>query len=164
MGTSGSSDGPNSRTPLVPSWLGDEPREGPADGDGVPPSDGNQPASPDHAEPLSPLPPPPPPGRFTASRRNFSTFAGSSGRDGRALRRAVRDYVRWGTRGSSNATRRMGASRATARGVLGVFRDFQRDGLNQTLIRFSLSELVGRPLEDVFIGLTDVICGERRLD
>lgn len=52
----------------------------------------------------------------------------------------------------------MGASRATARGVLGVFRDFQRDGVNATLVRLNLGELVGRPLKDVFLGLTDVIC------
>lgn len=159
MGTSGSSDGPNPRTPLVPSWLNDGPGAAPADGDGAP-LDGNQPAAPGQPQPLPPVPPAPPPGRFTAPRRNFSAFAGSGGSDGRALRRAVRDYVRSGTRGSSNATARMGASRATARGVLGVFRDFQRDGLNPTLTRLNLGDLVGRPLEDVFIGLTDVICGD----
>ena len=54
----------------------------------------------------------------------------------------------------------MGASRATARGVLGVLRDFQRDGVAQTLRRLSLTDLAGRPLEDVFIGLTDVVCGD----
>jgi hypothetical protein len=52
----------------------------------------------------------------------------------------------------------MGASRDAARGVLGVFRDFQRDGVNATLRRLNLGDLVGRPLEDVFLGLTDVIC------
>jgi hypothetical protein len=54
----------------------------------------------------------------------------------------------------------MGASRVTARGVLGVLRDFQRDGVTPTLRRLNLAELVGRSLEDVFIGLTDVICGD----
>jgi hypothetical protein len=160
MGTSGSSDGPNPRTPLVPSWLDDKPGAAPADDDGMPPPDGNQPDTPDQPQLLPPVPPPPPPGRFTTSRRNFSAFAGSGGSDGRALRRAVRDYVRAGTRGSGNATRRMGASRATARGVLGVLRDFQRDGVSPTLSRLNLGGLVGRPLEDVFIGLTDVICGD----
>jgi len=158
MGTSGSSKGPNPRTPLVPSWLDDGPSAAPADVDGTQPPDSNQPAAPSQPQPLPPVPPTPQPGRFTASRRNFSAFAGSGGGDGRALRRAVRDYVRSGTNGSGNATRRMGASRATARGVLGLLRDFQRDGVNPTLARLNLGDLVGRPLEDVFIGLTDVIC------
>jgi hypothetical protein len=52
----------------------------------------------------------------------------------------------------------MGASRATANGLLGVFRDIQRDGATPTLARLNLANLVGRPLEDVFLGLTDVIC------
>lgn len=160
MGTSGSSNGPNPRTPLVPSWLGDGPGMGPADGGDQSPTDGDQPEAPRHPQPLPPLPPKPPPDRFRTPRRNFSAFAGSGGRDVGALRRAVRDYVRSGTRGSGNATRRMGTSIATARGVLGVLRDFQREGIDSTLRRLNLGDLVGRPLEDVFVGLTDVICGD----
>jgi hypothetical protein len=44
--------------------------------------------------------------------------------------------------------------------MLGVLQDFQRDGASQTLMSLNLGDLVGRPLEDVFIGLTDVICGD----
>lgn len=159
MGTSGSSGGPNPRTPLVPSWLDERPGEA-TDGDGMPLPDSQQPSEPGQPQPLPPLPPPPPPDRFRAARSNFSTFAGSGGRDGSALRRAVRDYVRTGTGGSRNATRRMGASRTTARGVLGLLRDFQREGVNPTLSRLNLGELVGRRLEEVFVGLTDIICGD----
>jgi hypothetical protein len=54
----------------------------------------------------------------------------------------------------------MGASRATAGKLLGILQGFQRDGINPTLMRFNLGDLVGRPLEDMFIGLTDVICGD----
>lgn len=52
----------------------------------------------------------------------------------------------------------MGASRNAARGVLGVLRDFQRDGVNATLRRLNLGDLVGRPLEEVFTGLTEIVC------
>ncbi|MEX1138044.1 MAG: Qat anti-phage system associated protein QatB [Bacteroidota bacterium] len=104
------------------------------------------------------MPPPPPPDRFRAARSNFSRFVSSGGNDGRALGRAVRDYVRSGTGGSRNATRRMGASRNAARGVLRVLRDFQREGVNAILHRLNLGDLVGRPLEEVFAGLTDVVC------
>jgi hypothetical protein len=52
----------------------------------------------------------------------------------------------------------MGASRNAARGLLGVLRDFQRDGVNATLRRLNLADLVGRSLEEMFTGLTDVVC------
>ncbi len=104
------------------------------------------------------MPPAPPPDRFRSARRNFSQFAGSGGGDTRALRRGVRDYVRSGAGSSRNATARMGASRTAARGVLGVLRDFQRDGAGATLRRLNLGDLAGRPLADVFLGLTDIVC------
>lgn len=161
MGTSGRSDGPNPQTPLVPSWLNEAPPGGtpdlePPTPEYAPLPTPQVPAQP--AMPLPPLPPSPPPDRFRAARSNFSRFASSGGSDRRSLRRAVRDYVRSGTRGSGNATRRMGASRNAARAVLGVLRDFQRDGVGNTLRRLNLGDLIGRSLEDVFTGLTDIVC------
>jgi hypothetical protein len=166
MGTSGSSRGPGSNTPLIPSWL-DEPTPAgplpcsdigtlPADADGA--GDGQSPDGQGNPPPAPAIRPPPSPARFQNARRNFSAFAGSGGNDGGALRRAVRDYVRSGTRGGASATRWMGASRAAAGGVLGVFRGFQRDGVEATLRSLNLGNLVGRPARDVFIGLTEVIC------
>lgn len=70
----------------------------------------------------------------------------------------MRDYVRSGTGGSGNAVQRMGPSRAAANNVLGVFRGFQRDGAQETLRRLNLESLSGRGVQDVFIGLTEVIC------
>ncbi len=171
MGTSGASDGPNPRTPLVPSWLDDSPgapAPGPAPAPPAPVPDGQPDGNPQPPmpapprQPPLPLPPlPPPPSdddRFRSARRNFTSFARSGGSDGRALRRAVGDYVRSGAGSSRNATRRMGASRAVAGNLLGVFRDFRRDGVNATLLRLNLGGLAGRPLADVFLGLTDFIC------
>lgn len=167
MGTSGRSDGPNPGTPLVPSWLDDAPTALPPEGapaaellppDGAPTPIPQLPAQ--LPGPLPPMPPPPPPDRFRSARSNFSRFASAAGSDGRSLRRAARDYVRSGTGGSRNATRRMGASRSAARGVLGVLRDFQRDGVSATLRRLNLGDLIGRPLEQVFTGLTDVVCSD----
>lgn len=161
MGTSGRSNGPNSGTPLVPSWLADVPAGLPPATSPVPPEGEllpNTQPPPPAATPLPPMPPPPPPDRFRAARSNFSRFASSGGSDGRALSRAVRDYVRSGTGGARNATHRMGASRLAARGVLGLIRDFQRNGVAATLKRLNLGDLVGRPLEEVFAGLTDVVC------
>jgi len=96
--------------------------------------------------------------RFSSARRNFSVFAGSGGSDTRALRRAVRDYVRSGYGSSGNATRAMGSSRATAAGVLDVLRSFTRDGVARTLARFNLSGLAGRPATEILTALTDILC------
>lgn len=76
------------------------------------------------------------------------------------MRRAVRDYVRSGTRGGANASRRMGSSRDAGSRMLGVFRGFQRDGVEVTLRRLDLGNLVGRSPDVVFLGLTDVICAD----
>jgi len=145
MGTSGPSSGPNSNSVLVPTWV-DEP--------GATEDQSSQ----DNRSSRPAIEPAPLPARFRGARRNFSAFAKSGGNNQGALRRAVRDYVRSGTGGSGGATRRMGSSRATARGMLGVFQGFQRDGIDATLQRHNLENLAGRPAGDIFIGLTDVIC------
>lgn len=146
MGTSGSSSGPGSNTSLVPTWL-DEPDAGDAGQQGA-----------QDAGPRPVIQPALLLARFQGARRNFSTFAGSGGNDRGALRRAVRDYVRSGTRGSGRAMRRMGTSRVAAGEMLGILRGLQRDGVDATLRRLNLENLVGRPVTDVFLGLTDVIC------
>lgn len=163
MGTSGPSSGSGSNTPLVPSWL-DGPDTGPlpgGDGPGTPDDgagDQGEPPSDQDGNKKPPIPPAAQPERFRGARTNFSRFAGSGGSDGRALKRAVRDYVRSGTDGSGNAVRRMGSSRAAASNALGVFRGFQRDGVQETLRRLNLENLSGRGVQDIFIGLTEVIC------
>lgn len=170
MGTSGSSRGSGSNTSLVPTWLdqqaagplpGGAPADPPGgDGDGTGPGGGTDGSSQTVGQDAPPIRPPPEPGRFQTARRNFSSFARSGGRDTGALRRAVRDYVRSGTRGSANATHRMGSSRAAGSKVLGIFRGIQREGLDATLRHLNLANLVGRPPEDIFLGLTDVICAD----
>lgn len=163
MGTSGSTSGSGSNTPLVPSWLEGMDAEPLPGGDGPQaPNNGSdsqgQPSGEQNSDTKPPMPPSAEPERFRSARSNFSRFAGSGGGDGQALRRAVRDYVRKGTGGSKNAVRRMGPSRAAASNVLGVFRSFQRHGAQETLRRLNLESLSGRGVQDIFIGLTDVIC------
>ena len=141
----------------MPTFL-DEPPE-PLPGGAEP--DGAEPGTDDTDPRPSPRPDiemPPVPARFRTARRNFSTFARSGGSDRGALRRAVSDYVRSGTQGSANAVRRMGASRNAGGAVLGMFRGFQRDGVEASLRRLNLDRLIGRPAREIFVGLTDVIC------
>lgn len=147
MGTSSSSGGPGSQTPLVPSWLDNG-------------EDDVLPNAPKEPKPLPPIPPMPPPNRFKSARKKFSAFARSGGSDRSSLRRGVRDYIRSGMGGSQNATRRMAASRIAVGNLLGVFRGFQQDGINTTLRQLNLGNLIGRPLQDLLLGLIDVVCQE----
>lgn len=161
MGTSGSTSGSGSGTPLVPTWLNGQdisPLPG-GDGPSVPDDGGPdaQPDSQDGDQKPHILPALQPEG-FRSARTNFSRFANSGGSDRRALRRAVRDYVRQGTRGSGYAVQRMGTSLSAASNALSVFRGIQRDGVQETLRRLNLENLSGRGFQDVFIGLTEVIC------
>jgi hypothetical protein len=160
MGTSGSTKGSGSNSALIPTWL-NEPPAGPLPGNdpAAPPTDGPDGDGATNSQTAIPaIQTPPEAARFTGARANFTSFARSGGGDRPALRRAVRDYVRSGTRGSANAVTRMGPSRDTASRALGVFRGFQRDGVADTLLQLNLGTLVGRSTRDVFVGLTDVIC------
>lgn len=169
MGTSGSSKGSGSGSSLVPTFVDDAgarplpssdqaPLPGGGDDGNVDGNGDGQAPSADGDGPRPIIVPPPYPARFAGARGHFTSFAASGGSDRPALRRAVRDYVRSGARGGGNAVRRMGSSRATAGGALDVFRGFQRDGVADTLLRFNLGDLVGKPPRDIFIGLTEVIC------
>ena len=166
MGTSSSSSGSGSGTPLVPSWL-DDPDSGPLPGgDGRPPpvDDGDAGGGQDEQQDGDeggkepPQPVPATKERFRSARNNFSRFAGSGGSDGRALRRAVRDYVRTGTGGTGNAVRRMAPSQAAAGRALGVLRAVQRDGIRETLRRINLQNFSGRSVQEIFTGITEVVC------
>ena len=161
MGTSGLSRGPGSGTSLVPTWL-EEPTSSPfGNGDGTTNEVGQDSAgNEDSAQPTErpAILPPPVSSRFQGARTNFTRFARSGGSNTRALRRAVHGYVSTGTRGSRNASSRMGSARITASGALGLFRGFLRDGVENTLRQLNLGNLVGRSAEDLLTGLTDTIC------
>lgn len=148
MGTSKIYGGPASG--LVPTWIDD-----------VSPGAGASPAKPPNDGSATPAPattqaPASSTGSLGSARSNFTRFVRSG--DGAALRRAVSQYVRQGTGGSGGAARRMGTSRAVGSQLLGVIRDFQRDGIPATLQRFNLAGLAGKPATDVFIALTEAIC------
>ena len=157
MGTSSQTSGSASESTLVPTWL-DEPDAGPLLGDGT--EDGNEDTQQDGKDdgPKPPIPEPAQIRRFQSARNNFSRFASSGGNDQRALRRAVRDYVRFGTGGSKNAVRRMAPSRSSAGRVLGVLRGLQSDGMQETLRLLNLQNLSGRSVQDIFTGLAEVVC------
>lgn len=152
MGTSKGFGGPSNG--LVPSWA-DDPASG-ADPAGQGAGTASSPASPaPAAAPPSANAPTPPPKTLTQARSKFTTFTktGSSSALGGALRRHVAS-----TGGASGAARRMGASRVAGGRLLGVLRDAQRVGVAEALRSRGLQQLIGRPAEEVFLGLIDIVC------
>jgi hypothetical protein len=157
MGTSNRSGGPGSGTPLVPSFLIDEPTQAPV----TPPSD--QPPDETSAAPTSPaqsLPPLPPPSatptRFQSARRAFTRFAKT--RDTSTLRRSLSDYVSKGTGGRGGATQRMGSARRTAASFAGLIQAVQTAGAPAALRSVGLDHCIGRNAGEVFVEILEVIC------
>lgn len=161
MGTSKGYGGPAGG--LVPSFLNDPAPPALPGAPAVPPPGPAALGAPAPQSPATPAPQPTLPrpdtsgaGDFRGPRANFSRFARTGSRS--SLGNAVSGYVRSGTGGAGRAARRMGSSRATARGLLGVVRDFQRVGPVETLRRLDLAGLAGRPAPDVFVAILEFIC------
>lgn len=159
MGTSGSFDGPGGGTPLVPTWLEDP--EG-----GAPPLEQSQTpldstpgdSSPPPAPPERPFPPlAGPPNRFTGARRGLARFARSGGKEHNTLRSSVSHYVSTASGGARQAARRMGSSRAAGGRLLSFLTDVQSRGAQAALRALNLEALAGRPVEEIFLGLVDII-------
>ena len=145
----------------MPSWLGNEgsPPAAPAGTvppDGVPPA--GLPAEPPEPPPRPPIPPTADPTRFSAARNNFSRFARSGGDDRRALGRAVSNYVRSSSGGARTAAARMGSARGAGSRLLGFLSDAATRGATEALRALNLGTLAGRPIEEIFLGLADLIC------
>ena len=163
MGTSSPFLGQSGNSPLVPSFLGDEgaPPAAAADGaaqDGAPAADGDPAGQPPTPPVRPPIPPAGDPTRFSAARNNFSRFAGSGGRDRASLGRAVSHYVGSSTGGARGAAARMGSSRGAGSRLLGFLSDAATRGATEALRALNLGALAGRPIEEIFLGLSDYVC------
>lgn len=157
MGTSNSYGGPGGGTPLVPDWLNDVGDQAGPDGD-APPDDAALPQTP-ALLPNQPLPQlPDASDRFAIPRGNFTRFAGSGGSDRASLGRAVSQYVSRSAGGPRRAAQRMGSSRHAGAQLLGFLSDAQARGAREALRSLDLERLAGRPIEEIFLGLTDYIC------
>jgi hypothetical protein len=98
------------------------------------------------------------PARFTAPRTNFSRFARSGGTDRAALGRAVSGYVSSATGGARQAARRMGSSRQAGVRLYSFLADAQTRGPVEALRSLNLQTLVGRPIQEVFLGIAEYVC------
>lgn len=163
MGTSNPYGGPGGQNPLIPSWLpgGDDGAAPPDGGDGSQPAPpGQPPGAGQQSQPPAPPPPTSVGSGLSSARGNFSRFARSGGSDRSALGRAVSGYIRDAAGGSRQAAQRMGSSRGAGSRLLGFLADAQARGATEALRALNLEHLAGRPIEEIFLGLTDYICPE----
>jgi hypothetical protein len=118
MGTSASSKGPKSTSPLVPPWADDEP-----------------------AKPL----PAPDGQRFRGFRTEFGRAAAGAGVQ--ALRSALGKYARDATGGSSYGPRRFGPAYSSGAALAETLSDLASGGTGQTATGVDLSGLAGQPID-----------------
>lgn len=165
MGTSSSFGGQSGGTPLIPSWLdtnayilgasngldsGADPQSAPGDVS-LPPSQAQSQAD-------IPIPAIADSSRFTAARNNFSRFVGSGGDDRRSLGRAVSHYVGSSLGGPRTAAARLGSARGAGSRLLSFLSDAVNRGADAALRALNLDSLAGRPIQEIFLGLSDYIC------
>lgn len=166
MGTSGSYGGPSNATPLVPTWA-DSDAAAPVASEsasGTLPIEGS-PSENRDPNVVVPQPPPnrpdlvPPPvqHRFRDARSDFTRFV-SSGGGSRNLGRALSHYVSTATGGSRNAAKRMGVSTSAGAGLLGFLSNVASNGTREALRVLKLDQLVGKSVEEIFLGLADCVC------
>lgn len=176
MGTSNSYGGSGGGKPLIPSWLSDGDGTGgpqpapappvaqPATGsDGtVAPVPGVLPSIGGVGGPTLPLLPPVPPAgdprRFTAARNNFTRFLSSGGSDRRSLGRALSHYVSNSSGGSRSAARRMAVARSSTARLANVLGSAIAGNAPAVLRSLGLERLAGHPIEEIFLGIMEVIC------
>ncbi|MFN3759926.1 MAG: Qat anti-phage system associated protein QatB [Algoriphagus aquaeductus] len=157
MGTSNSFGGPGNQTPLIPSFLGG------GDGDigGQNNSDNNNAGERDNGNNDSGQEGTPDRNtsqRFRAARTNFTKFVNSGGRDRRALGRSISSYVSRSAGGSGNASKRIGASKRVTAGIFGFLNSVRTDGVATALSSRNLNNLIGKPIDEVFVGLLEDMC------
>ncbi len=124
MGTSQSSNGSPSGTPMVPPWTPDIPSTQQSETDvggdipddstdaGSPPSDGDVSPSDQESKKGSPISPP---SRFAGARRNMGDYARTG--DSSSMKKGLGQYIRKGYGGSATATKRLASTATTAQSL-----------------------------------------------
>jgi hypothetical protein len=150
MGTSTSNRGQKDKTPLVPSWLGDN------DSDQQPgqPQPGQHPSAETQSEQSQPADP----NRFLAPRNNFTRYVNSGGSRGESLHRATSNYVRHSLGGSQNATTRLGSARNSTVRLVSVLSSFINSGVAETSRDYKLGDIIGKSASDVLLRILDFVC------
>lgn len=94
--------------------------------------------------------------RFQSSRKQFNGYLKS--RNKKRIAKAIKAYVKKGTKGSKNATRKMGKAPKSVARLSFLFNSFIHNGIDKTLKSLNFNSLIGKPFIEVLIGIYDYIC------
>ncbi|EMO55152.1 Qat anti-phage system associated protein QatB [Leptospira noguchii] len=152
MGTSSSNSGSSGNTPIIPSWI-----DSPTDKKGpIPAGKKSEEFPPAPKRPV--IPEKGNSNRFQGSRTLFSKYASSNGLDGRSLKNSISKYVSHSLSGSKNASKRMAIPKITGVNLLNFLSTASATGIEKALNSVGLSNLAGKPINDIFISLIDHFC------
>lgn len=173
MGTSTPFRGNKNGNPLLPSWLDDAQPGGPptqpeqAPGDGSPtqnpaPDDDRKP---DPTKPGSDEGQEDPKTYFRPGRTMMNKRLRSGDRDRTKdmdrVSRSIGSFVRQGSGGARNASRRMSSSSGGAVARFGdILFDAAEGGIRETVRRLNLDALASRSLAEIYASLVDFVCGD----
>lgn len=166
VGTSSSFKGQSGDTPLIPSWLNDNDLL--YKGTGGEPNANTEPQSVPNNGPPDPMQSLPQTNipipaiadrlRFTAARNNFSRYIKSGGNNRRSLGRAVSHYIGASLGGPRTAAIRLGSARVASSRLVSFLADAVNRGTDAALKALNLDALVGLPIQEILVGLSDYIC------
>ena len=94
--------------------------------------------------------------RFQSSRSGFNKYLKTG--NSKRVSQALRSYVRKGTKGSKNATNKMGKAPQSVAKLASVLNHFIHNGIQETLKSLKFDSLIGKPFIEVLIGIFDYIC------
>ncbi|PMD87483.1 hypothetical protein BWI97_25750 [Siphonobacter sp. BAB-5405] len=151
MGTSTNRRGLSPSTPLLPDWINEFEENQPTD------SDENESNEPTPVEDDgSPDDIPIPHNRFDASQRGFKEAIRTGNSQG--LNRVVKNYYYHSLGGSKKAAQRMQLSSQAVARLGSTLSRFQKEGLQDVLNTYNLTQYVGRPAVEILSALMDIVC------
>ncbi|GFZ79796.1 hypothetical protein GCM10011531_07160 [Aquaticitalea lipolytica] len=154
MGTSGSGGGPKGKTPLLPNWAlpsgsPETPEEENQDG-----QEGSNDEQQDESSPLEQDNSPQPTQDLSSTKGYLTRIA--NGTKGASFKKFAKSYVS-SSGGSKGATRGSRAGINTGGNYIGFWGGVSKNGFEQTLRNYNLSDCIGKSTEEVFARIADEI-------
>lgn len=148
MGTSASGTGPKGKTPLLPSWATDP------DNSPEPEEDNNQQSDDTSNETVDPKPETAPTQKLSGTKSILTRI--SNGGSGSSFKTFAKSYIK-SSGGSRAATKSSIAGINVGRSYLGFLSGVSKEGFNETLKKYDLSDCIGKSSEEVIAKIADRI-------
>ncbi|TMM45727.1 Qat anti-phage system associated protein QatB [Colwellia ponticola] len=154
MGTSTTNIGPNSKNPLIPSWLDSEGESLPQNGNAG--ESGNQQDDVTQENPKSPIQPQQGQ-RFRYPRAKINEYLRTG--NSNSMKKGVSNYVK-GSGGSKAALKRMGNAPVAAGNLASFLNGVSHNGLDVVAQEYSIQLRGDETADELLLRVSDQICGE----